>query len=68
MEGHIPVMLPEVLGALQPADGEIYIDGTYGGGGYARAILAAATAASSGLIATRRRWRVPGMRPTPIQT
>ena len=42
MEGHIPVMLPEVLGALQPADGEIYIDGTYGGGGYARAILAAA--------------------------
>ena len=42
MSGHIPVMLSEVLEALKPANGEVYIDGTYGGGGYARAILAAA--------------------------
>lgn len=42
MSGHIPVMLPEVLSALKPSDGETYIDGTFGGGGYTRAILASA--------------------------
>lgn len=39
---HIPVMLSEVLAALAPEDGEIVIDGTFGAGGYARAILEAA--------------------------
>jgi len=39
--GHLPVMLSEVLDALQPHDGAHYIDGTFGGGGYARAILEA---------------------------
>ena len=38
-EGHIPVMLNEVLSALQPAPGKFFIDGTFGGGGYGRAIL-----------------------------
>jgi 16S rRNA (cytosine1402-N4)-methyltransferase len=42
MSGHLPVMLPEVLDALQPRDGAVYIDGTFGGGGYSRAILQAA--------------------------
>ena len=40
--GHIPVLLPEVLRALAPADGHIIVDGTFGGGGYTRAILEAA--------------------------
>ncbi|MEO1100725.1 MAG: 16S rRNA (cytosine(1402)-N(4))-methyltransferase RsmH [Pseudomonadota bacterium] len=40
--GHAPVMLKEVLEALRPADGEVHLDGTYGGGGYASAFLAAA--------------------------
>ena len=39
---HIPVMLREVLRVLEPKDGGIYVDGTFGGGGYARAVLDAA--------------------------
>ena len=39
---HIPVMLAEVVAALAPADGEAFIDGTFGAGGYTRAILEAA--------------------------
>lgn len=36
---HIPVLLNEVIDSLSPRDGEIYIDGTFGAGGYTRAIL-----------------------------
>jgi 16S rRNA (cytosine1402-N4)-methyltransferase len=39
---HKPVMLREVLQVLAPRDGGIYVDGTFGAGGYSRALLDAA--------------------------
>ena len=36
---HVPVMLPEVLGALSPKDNAYYLDATFGNGGYSSAIL-----------------------------
>lgn len=39
---HIPVMLDEVLLYLTPKNGEVYVDATFGNGGYSEAILQAA--------------------------
>lgn len=39
---HISVMLDEVLDALALQDGQTYVDGTFGAGGYSEAILDAA--------------------------
>lgn len=39
---HVPVMLREMLEWLSPKDGGVYVDGTFGAGGYSRAILKAA--------------------------
>ena len=39
---HVPVMLEEVMAVLGPRDDGIYVDGTFGGGGYSAALLARA--------------------------
>lgn len=39
---HYPVMLNEVICALSPKDDEIYVDATFGNGGYTEAVLQAA--------------------------
>ncbi len=39
---HIPVLLDEVVNALAPKDNGIYVDGTFGRGGYSCAILQSA--------------------------
>src|SRR5262245_55860339 len=38
---HVPVLLGEVLDALAPLEGARVLDGTFGAGGYSRAILEA---------------------------
>ncbi|MEP3468820.1 16S rRNA (cytosine(1402)-N(4))-methyltransferase, partial [Marinobacter alexandrii] len=38
-ERHVPVLLDEVLEWLDPKQGDVIIDGTFGAGGYSRAIL-----------------------------
>jgi 16S rRNA (cytosine1402-N4)-methyltransferase len=42
MNAHIPVMLEEVMAVLRPRDDAIYVDGTFGGGGYSEALLSRA--------------------------
>jgi 16S rRNA (cytosine1402-N4)-methyltransferase len=49
MSGHAPVMLAEVLASLRAGAGDTIVDGTFGGGGYTRAILAAADCKVIGL-------------------
>lgn len=36
---HLPVMVSEMLRALEPKAGEVFVDGTFGGGGYSMALL-----------------------------
>lgn len=40
---HVPVLRDEMLAAVAPRDGEVIIDGTFGAGGYSRALLDAAS-------------------------
>ena len=36
---HIPVLLDEVVAALDPQPGDVIVDATFGAGGYTRALL-----------------------------
>lgn len=42
MVDHIPVLREEAVALLAPQEGGLYVDATFGGGGYSRAILNAA--------------------------
>jgi 16S rRNA (cytosine1402-N4)-methyltransferase len=47
--GHVPVLLDRVVEWLAVRDGGLYVDGTFGAGGYARAILRTAGARVIGI-------------------
>jgi 16S rRNA (cytosine1402-N4)-methyltransferase len=49
MSGHAPVMLAQVLEALNVQGGQTIVDGTFGGGGYTQAFLDAANCKVIGL-------------------
>ena len=38
---HVPVLCPAATGFLELRDGGVYVDGTFGAGGYTRAMLEA---------------------------
>jgi 16S rRNA (cytosine1402-N4)-methyltransferase len=42
LPGHIPVLVEAVLAALAPRDDAVYVDATFGAGGYSEALLGAA--------------------------
>src|ERR1700709_2199721 len=46
---HIPVLGAEAVSMLSPRDGGIYVDATFGAGGYSQAILEAAETRVSGI-------------------
>ena len=57
---HVPVMLAEVLAALKPAQGRTLVDGTFGAGGYSRALLeGGATVVAFDRDPTTRRFAAP---------
>ena len=61
-KAHCPVLLDSVVAAIAPRDGETYVDGTFGGGGYAKAILESANCILIGIdqdpsaISRARNW------------
>jgi 16S rRNA (cytosine1402-N4)-methyltransferase len=59
---HIPVLLDEVIAALDPQPGDVIVDATFGAGGYSRALLAAGATVHAfdrdpDAIADGKKWR-----------
>jgi 16S rRNA (cytosine1402-N4)-methyltransferase len=52
---HIPVLGREAVNMLAPREGGIYIDATFGAGGYSRSILEMAGTRVIGIDRDRRR-------------
>jgi 16S rRNA (cytosine1402-N4)-methyltransferase len=46
---HVPVLCDAVVETLAPRDGAVYVDGTFGAGGYSAALLAAARCSVIGI-------------------
>lgn len=57
---HAPVLLAAVLDALAAKDGATYVDGTFGAGGYARALLDAAACTVIGIDRDRAALSIGG--------
>jgi 16S rRNA (cytosine1402-N4)-methyltransferase len=65
---HIPVLLDEVIAALDPQPGDVVVDATFGAGGYSRAILDAGATVHAfdrdpDAIAAGRAWAEAGQEP-----
>lgn len=65
---HVPVLLEEVLAALDPQPGDIIVDATFGAGGYTRALLDRGAIVHAfdrdpDAIAEGRTWRETGVNP-----
>lgn len=65
---HIPVLLDEVLAALNPQPGDVLIDATFGAGGYTRALLDRGATVHAfdrdpDAIESGRKWRETGENP-----
>jgi 16S rRNA (cytosine1402-N4)-methyltransferase len=65
--GHTPVLLGEAVAALGVAPGSLHVDATFGGGGYSRAMLAAAPCRVIGIdrdpVAVRRGRELAAVEP-----
>lgn len=65
---HIPVLLDEVIAALDPQPGDVIVDATFGAGGYTRALLDRGATVHAfdrdpDAIAAGRTWRETGENP-----
>lgn len=49
LEPHIPVLLADMVASLMPVEGGIFVDGTFGAGGYTSALLEAGAARVIGI-------------------
>ena len=65
---HVPVLLDEVIAALNPQPGDVIVDATFGAGGYTRALLSAGATVHAfdrdpSAIAEGRGWEEAGTTP-----